>query len=117
MPDSRSPRSLVVNIVPKPDSGTARAEEPPTLSVSVTNCKETVWLASTPDGMGIVSLGVRLFTVKRELVLDKYAFVRLPRDLHPNETLSMCIQLPAIMVPGDYLVEFDMEMIWAAPSP
>lgn len=108
LPDTRSPRSLLAKIVPEPASGLTRAGEPATLWISVTNCGDTVWLDSTPDGVGTVSLGARLFTDQRELLLDHYVRVRLPRELRPNETLSVRIELPAIARAGHYLVEFDM---------
>ena len=67
-----------------------------------------MWLASTPDGAGVVWLAARLFTTQRALLQDQYAFVRLPRDVHPQEALSMLIALPSIMSPGGFLVELDM---------
>jgi SAM-dependent methyltransferase len=107
-PDSRSPRSLIATIAPTPPFGTARVGEAPALTITVTNAGDTVWLASTPDGAGTVLLAARLFTTQRELLQDQYAFVRLPRDVRPQEVLSMRIALPSIMWSGSFLVEFDM---------
>lgn len=107
-PFSRSPRKLLADLTAAPRSGFAEAGTSPKLKVTAINTGDTVWLAAPEDGRGAVKLGARLFTDKRELLLENFGLFALPHDVCPGESVSMNIRLPEIEKPGAYEVELDL---------
>jgi len=106
--DSRTPHALVAQIVVQPKSASAAAGSRPELTVSITNCGDTIWLNATPDGLGEVHLGANLFDPHHNLLQENYARVVLPRAVRPGQRLGLQCALPPINRPGNYVVELDM---------
>lgn len=106
--DSRSPRVLLAEIVMAPREGVVGVGEPIDVTVTVTNAGDTLWLPSTPDGVGEVHLGAHLFSTGRDLLFEDYARVVLPRPVSAGETVVLRCQLPPILQPGRFHVELDM---------
>ena len=106
--DSRSPRVLLAEIAMAHSEGLVGVGEPVDVTVTVTNAGDTLWLPSTPDGVGEVHLGAHLFSPARDLLFEDYARVVLPRPVSAGETVVLRCQLPPILQPGRFRVEFDM---------
>lgn len=107
-PDSRSPRKLLAGLTAAPRSGFAEVGGSPKLTVTAVNTGDTTWLGTPEDGRGAVKLGARLFTDKRELLVEDFGLFALPHDVRPGESVEMEIRLPAVEKPGAYEIELDL---------
>ncbi len=107
-PDSLAPRRLLAELIVEPEEGSVRVGSPPTLTVSIFNRGDTVWLSSTEDQEGVVRLGAMLYDSEHHLVAQDYARVSLPRKILPTEGVRLFFSLPALTKPGNYIVELDM---------
>lgn len=106
--DSRAPRALVASLEPDAAPTAHPAGAPLPLSITIRNTGDTVWLARTADEKGEVHLGAQLFDGGHTLLEQDFARVLLPRDVAPGDAIRLRFELPTILKPGDYIVEFDM---------
>ena len=106
--DSLAPRALVAALDPDSAPAAHPAGAPLPLSITIRNTGDTVWLAKTPDETGEVHLGAQLFDGGHTLLEQDYARVLLPHDVAPGNAVRLRFELPAILKPGDYIVELDM---------
>jgi hypothetical protein len=75
----------------------------------VQNSGAAFWRAAGAEGdVGIVRLGAHLLATSEEPVIWDYWRAQLTRDLQPDESELVTIELRAPDEPGDYLIEFDM---------
>jgi SAM-dependent methyltransferase len=78
------------------------------LTCRIENTGHAIWPRSSPDGFGLVRLGAHLTPVDgRPAILD-YGRADLPRDLAPDASAEVSIDLSAPDGPGRYRVELDM---------
>jgi tRNA (mo5U34)-methyltransferase len=99
--------SARVEIAAGPKS--SRPGEQMRFQVKVENSGAACWRSEGPeDCTGVVRLGAHLLATNEEAVIWDYCRARLTRDLEPDESESVTIELRAPNEPGDYLVEFDM---------
>jgi tRNA (mo5U34)-methyltransferase len=88
---------------------TARPGEQMRFRVKVQNSGAAFWRAAGAEGdVGIVRLGAHLLATSEEPVIWDYWRAQLTRDLQPDESELVTIELRAPDEPGDYLIEFDM---------
>lgn len=106
--DSLAPRALVAALEPDAAPPAHPAGSPLPLSITIRNTGDTLWLAKTADENGEVHLGAQLFDAGHTLLQQDYARVLLPHDVAPGGAIRLRVELPAILAPGDYLVELDM---------
>lgn len=106
--DSLSPRALVADINIETEGAPVPAGAPIGFKATIKNVGDTTWLDQTPDGIGEVHLGARLFDSSRRLIDENFARILLSRPLRPRQSLRIKGKLPAIHEPGTYSVEFDM---------
>ncbi len=106
--DSLTPRALVAELAIRPTSSQMVAGAPIEIEAVLTNRGDTIWLNTAPNGIGEVHLGAQLFDPQHTLLAEDYARVLLPRAIRPNQSVRLQCQLPPILRPGNYLIEFDM---------
>lgn len=113
--DSLAPRALVAEMIVQPEQGCIAVGCQPEITVTITNRGDTIWLNSTPDGLGEVHLGAQLFDTNHTLLKDNYARALLPRTIRPRQRIKIRCTLPPIQKPGNYIVELDMvdnDFLW-----
>jgi len=103
-PDTRIPdtleAALTVDRIEQGDDGSA------TLTVSVTNEGDTVWLHEPLDepglpshGRGFVRLGVQVLGARNEMVNRDYLHVDLPRDMAPADSVTLTFAVDTASLP------------------
>lgn len=104
LPDSRIPDTLQAALsVDKIEPGDGGAA---TLTVSVTNDGNTLWLSKPKDEPGLpshrrgfVRLGVQVLTHQNEMVNRDYLHVDLPHELAPSDTVTLTFSVDAADLP------------------
>jgi tRNA (mo5U34)-methyltransferase len=82
---------------------------PMSFRVRVQNSGAACWRAAGVEGdAGVVRLGAHLLAATEEPVIWDYWRAPLSRELGPDESESVTIELRAPDAPGHYIVEFDM---------
>jgi ubiquinone/menaquinone biosynthesis C-methylase UbiE len=103
LPDTRIPDELRAGLeVEQIELGEGTA----TLTVSVTNEGNTLWLREPKDepglpshGRGFVQLGVQVLTAQHEMVNRDYLHVSLPRDMAPSEQMALTVEVNTAELP------------------
>lgn len=104
--DSRSSIGLAYEMTllagpePAPDGESVRVR------LSLRNTGEAVWLHETPNGIGVVNLGVRRCEPERRLPVESLVHLPLPRGLSPGEELEMEAAIPSS--PPSGLISLDL---------
>ena len=121
VPDTRRPRQLTARIDPRAvtDPLAVRAGVAARVTVEIENTGDTLWLADIPRQPGWTRLGIRLHAADdTETLLDgDWQRAELPRDVRPDEVVTIEVELPVVETPGEYLMRFDMvaeEVAWFA---
>lgn len=77
--------------------------------VLVENSGGARWATQTDDDeRGVVRLGTHLLSGDGEELMWDYGRASLDRDLEPDQTVTVWIDLVAPTLPGRYIIEFDM---------
>ena len=103
-PDTRIPDALLavltVEKVEPGESGTA------TLTVSVTNDGNTLWLCEPKDepglpshGRGFVRLGVQVISAQHEMVNRDFLHVDLPQEMAPTDSVTLTFEVNTAALP------------------
>ena len=106
--DSRGPDFLRADFVASQKSISLTTGTPGKISLQILNSGNTIWLSSTPDGIGEVKIGANLLTREGEKLKDKFLMVPIPRDVRPGESIKLELDLPPINQKGEYILEFDL---------
>jgi SAM-dependent methyltransferase len=109
-PTTRRPRRLLAIIRSAGASPIAmQAGTPTPLTVDLYNAGDTRWLHGDRDG-GWTRLGAHLYGAGRDRPVIDFDWLRtpLPRDVAPEQSIRLQVELPAIDAPGDYRVVFDL---------
>jgi hypothetical protein len=85
--DSRAPSRLRAEIRPTHDRQGARVFG----TVEVRNAGDTLWLSSTPDGTGVVWLGLQLLDPSGRMIDRELLRVRLDRPVPPGGTTRLAV--------------------------
>lgn len=78
------------------------------LEVSVVNTGEARWLAKTPNMLGAVSVGIHLYTARRELIDLDFHRWNFPEDTGSGKEVFARIEVPSPAERGDYLLCVDL---------
>jgi SAM-dependent methyltransferase len=118
-PTTRRPKGLKAIVEAPNVSGSiaARVGQPGAIDVRVRNAGDTRWLHA--EGPGWTRLGAHLYRDAEPLELVDHDWLRasLPRDVAPDEVVTLRVPLPPIAQPGRYRVAFDLVvegMTWFA---
>ena len=89
------------------------------ISLRVVNTGDTLWLGGNVPRAGWTRVGAHLYEVGPERALVDYDWWRghLPLRVEPGEQVTLGATLPALTVPGEYVVVFDLViegMTWFA---
>ncbi len=104
---SAGPSFLSAGIVPDLREMNLRRWRKTSLTLTVRNDGDTVWLRQTADGMGRVRIGIQLKNLQGGTIDEHYLRLDLPRDVAPGETVKVTAMLPAIGKAGEYNLEID----------
>lgn len=109
-PTSRKPGKLRYELTVSRLPGALRPGEIGTVTATVTNIGDTLWLADPSPLGGFVTVGCKLTTPAGRLVSDTIGRTFLPADVAPNGKVSVDVQLaiPADLKPGEYEVVVDL---------
>jgi SAM-dependent methyltransferase len=102
--DSRAPSRLRAEIRPALERKGARVEG----VVDVRNTGDTLWLCSTPDGTGVVWLGLQLLAHDGRMRDRELARIRLDRAVPPGERIRLVIALELAPTDDDVLLKLDL---------
>jgi radical SAM family protein/iron-sulfur cluster protein len=89
------------NLIAYPDA-------PLGVEVQVKNTGGILWQSTTPSGRRIIRLGAQLYDENKQVLNRDYARAFLPQSVPGGSTVKICIELPAGLDPGRYLLKFDM---------
>jgi SAM-dependent methyltransferase len=74
----------------------------------VSNSGTAHWRASSPRGIGHVTLGVQLLDNEQRLLTRDHYRVALPHDVGPGESVTLIFDCPAPAAHGRYHLKFDL---------
>jgi len=95
-------------VVEIPQGSYESGEEIPA-RVVITNASTRTWhVGRGPDGSGGIALSWHLRNQDAEVLSWENNRFYLPRDLGPGESLEMRVGIKAMLVPGRYILEFDL---------
>ena len=119
LPTTRNPQTAWARIEPLIERIDMKVGEPATLSVRVTNIGDTRWLTEIRDQPGWTRLGIHLHAQAPGTPALDYDWYRgeLPRDVLPDEQVTVDVTLPPIDTPGEYRAVFDIvaeQVLWFA---
>ena len=117
--DSRYRDGLTARINVAPAAVTVREGESIKLKATVTNSSSSIWLPRSA-GLGAVMLGCHVRHADASIFRESFHWEPLTagegREILPDETIDVGVQLPALPV-GEYLLDFDMvsnDVCWFA---
>jgi SAM-dependent methyltransferase len=84
------------------------AGEAVTLTVTLRNTGNTLWLAQGRQGTGRVALGAHLLDAQAALLEQDFARATLPADVAPGSEARATLAFDAPRQPGEYIVEVDL---------
>lgn len=107
--DSRRPGVLSARLerLDREPPHESSADSPLSLRVRATNDGDTLWLASTPGGVGTVRLAAQLH-VDGVLVERDYYRAQLPHDVAPGEAAEVVLTIPRPDQRGRCVLRLDM---------
>jgi 2-polyprenyl-3-methyl-5-hydroxy-6-metoxy-1,4-benzoquinol methylase len=76
--------------------------------VKTRNPSETVWLAQTERGRGLVTLGASLLLSDKSMLRRDFGRAGLPHDVGTSQEIDLQIKLRSPEKPGKYIVRLDM---------
>lgn len=78
------------------------------IQARIVNTSNTVWLAATTRGRGLVTLAASLLDPAKEILVRDFGRAVLPGDVLRGATIRHSIKLQAPDAAGEYLVRLDM---------
>jgi len=90
-----------------------RRKEQLTLSITLKNSSNFTWVSTGYSHR--ISLGIKLFSAKKELVERDYLTLVLPNDAAPGETVEFSAPIAAPSKKGLWILEFDLKkelVVW-----
>jgi len=84
-----------------------------TLSITLKNISNFAWVSTGYSHR--ISLGIKLFNAKKELVERDFLTLVLPRGIAPGETLVFSAHITAPSKKGSWILEFDLKkelVVW-----
>ncbi len=90
-----------------------KKKEKVTLSITLKNSSNFTWVSTGYSHR--ISLGIKLFNAKRELVERDYLTLVLPKETAPGETIEFSAEITAPYKKGFWILEFDLKkelVVW-----
>ncbi len=109
VPDSRDPRMLRAEFsVEEPLTRRITAGEKMSVSLSIRNAGDTLWLNGQTVRAGVVMPGVKVFDARGQIVSESHGHPMLPRAIAPGQTIALQVPCPLPAAPGSYTVKIDL---------
>jgi SAM-dependent methyltransferase len=110
VPTSRKPGKLRCELAVSRLAGPLGPGQTGTVTATITNIGDTVWLAGQSPLGGFVTVGCKLTTPSGRLISDTIGRTFLPADVAPDGKVSIDIQLPIPpdLNPGEYELVVDL---------
>ena len=112
--DSRSASGLQYEMEVLAADREARAGQAMQVTVRVKNVGQSIWLHSDVQDIGVVRLGVHLFSADHRMLNNDFARGDLGRDIAPGQSITATFKF-ACPAPGDYILGLDLvseAVIW-----
>jgi len=112
--DSRSGSGLQYEMAILSATREARVGQEMELTVRVKNVGQSVWLHTSIQNIGVVRVGVHLFTADHQLLVSDLAQAELGRDIAPGDSVTVACKV-ACRTPGDYVLAIALvseSVIW-----
>lgn len=108
IPHSRKPGQLAAHIATSTTTIEASMGHRFRIDVTLQNCGDTLWLAETPGGFGMVRVGVHLADEKGEMLDYEFGRQTLSHHVTPGQELSVPLFLKAPEQAGNFTVIIDL---------
>ncbi len=110
-PDSRGTEGLSYEMQIGFDELSTKAGQVTTIPLTIRNTGEAKWLGANVADIGIVKVGLHLYTSTGELLKLGYEMQNLNRDVEPGEIITYDVEFQ-IDQRGDYRVDIDLVAIY-----
>ena len=105
---SLNPMQHCADIEPTVREINVRVKEEFVVQAKLGNPSNTVWLAATSRGRGLVTLAASLLDASNQLLIRDFSRASLPHDVPGGTSLQHSIKLQAPDSPGEYVLRLDM---------